>query len=529
MRDRRTSCAIGTLLAVAAALVSAGPAGAITPVNGGGAGGTATTVNDGRGDQTEPRVSGDLAVYTERADLFAPGVIRYVDFQTGSSGAVPAGASGDSDVLADVDGERIVFSRTRSSDGATAVMLFDLATGAVTELNPSGPGMMRFGAVVAGDTVAFSEFAAANGDIHVHDLVAATTTNVSQSPDLEAAPAVSPGGDLVVWERCVGSNCDIYGSSRGGGTWSTPAAVAATAANESNPDTDGTTIVYDSARPSAADQDVYLRPLAGGPEAALELPGLQRNPAISTGVVTFESKAAGGAPADLFAYVIATNTLYRVTDTPTRDESLNDVTVLPNGDVRVVWAADDDVGFGLHNIYARTFTVPLTADSDPPVLVLPPDRTVDATSPAGTVATYTASATDAVDPSPTLTCAPASGSLFAIGTTTVACTATDAAGNTATGSFTVAVRGAKEQLAHLVHEVLAAAAIPAPLKARLLARIQPLLATFDPGDRAQRRVVCAVLNAFVTSLRIFSGNGVPPALAAAWVADAVRIRAVLDC
>src|SRR5262249_52701062 len=36
-------------------------------------------------------------------------------------------------------------------------------------------------------------------------------------------------------------------------------------------------------------------------------------------------------------------------------------------------------------------------------------------------------------------CSPASGSFFALGTTTVLCTATDASGNTATGSFPVRV------------------------------------------------------------------------------------------
>ena len=49
-----------------------------------------------------------------------------------------------------------------------------------------------------------------------------------------------------------------------------------------------------------------------------------------------------------------------------------------------------------------------------------------------------------------MTCTPASGSTFAIGTTTVTCTAVDDDGATATGSFTVAVRGAREQLARFL-------------------------------------------------------------------------------
>ncbi len=60
--------------------------------------------------------------------------------------------------------------------------------------------------------------------------------------------------------------------------------------------------------------------------------------------------------------MIATNTLWQVTDTPTLREQLSDIRVLPNGDVRVVWAANDG-GFGDHDIYARTFSIPLGGDT----------------------------------------------------------------------------------------------------------------------------------------------------------------------
>src|SRR5207249_2532537 len=55
--------------------------------------------------------------------------------------------------------------------------------------------------------------------------------------------------------------------------------------------------------------------------------------------------------------------------------------------------------------------------------------------------TYGTNGTDATDncPGVTSSCAPASGSTFAKGTTTVNCTATDASGNTASCSFTVTI------------------------------------------------------------------------------------------
>jgi hypothetical protein len=168
-------------------------------------------------------------------------------------------------------------------------------------------------------------------------------------------------------------------------------------------------------------------------------------------------------------------------------------------------------------------------DRKAPTLTLPADVTVDATSPVGASVNYSASATDGADPNPAVSCNPGSGSVFAIGTTTVACTATDHVGHAATGSFTVTVLGAQEQLARLVESVIAASGLPAPVKAQLLARLQPLLAGFDPSNPAQRRAVCTGLSVFATALRLLSGHGVPPALATAWIADANRIRAVLAC
>jgi sugar lactone lactonase YvrE len=88
-------------------------------------------------------------------------------------------------------------------------------------------------------------------------------------------------------------------------------------------------------------------------------------------------------------------------------------------------------------------------DSTPPTISALSGVAVDAVSPSGSTVSYSVSATDDVDPSPTVACVPASGSRFAIGDTTVACTAGDSSGNTATATFVVHVRGAAEQLARL--------------------------------------------------------------------------------
>lgn len=78
-------------------------------------------------------------------------------------------------------------------------------------------------------------------------------------------------------------------------------------------------------------------------------------------------------------------------------------------------------------------------DVTAPVLSLPADLAVEATGPDGAAVTYAATAQDDVDGAVAVALSPASGSQFPLGTSTVSASATDAAGNTATGSFTVTV------------------------------------------------------------------------------------------
>src|SRR5262249_27471026 len=94
------------------------------------------------------------------------------------------------------------------------------------------------------------------------------------------------------------------------------------------------------------------------------------------------------------------------------------------------------------NTASKSFTVTVTAqpDTTPPVVTVPANITAEATSPAGAGVTYSASAPRNVGGPVPVTCTPASGSTFPLGTTTVTCTATDKAGNVGSASFTVTVK-----------------------------------------------------------------------------------------
>jgi outer membrane protein assembly factor BamB len=77
-------------------------------------------------------------------------------------------------------------------------------------------------------------------------------------------------------------------------------------------------------------------------------------------------------------------------------------------------------------------------DHTPPTISLPSTVTALGASQKGAAVTFSVSASDP-DDAATVACTPASGATFAIGITTVGCTARDSAGNTANGSFLVVV------------------------------------------------------------------------------------------
>jgi hypothetical protein len=105
------------------------------------------------------------------------------------------------------------------------------------------------------------------------------------------------------------------------------------------------------------------------------------------------------------------------------------------GATTVTCTATDDAG----NLGSNGFKVKVV-DTTGPVVTVPADLAVTATSSAGARVSFSApSATDLVDGSVQPRCDRAPGSVFTPGVTTVSCSATDAAGNTTTKRFTVGV------------------------------------------------------------------------------------------
>ena len=172
-------------------------------------------------------------------------------------------------------------------------------------------------------------------------------------------------------------------------------------------------------------------------------------------------------------------------------------------------------------VYVATGASSHPVDTTPPVLSLPQAVSVDATGSAGAIVSYTASATDAVDGVVPVTCVPPSGSAFPIGDTTVECTASDAAGNVASGSFTVHVNGAGEQLADLLAAVTNVA--PGSALADKVKLAQSYLAAGNVP------AACSALDSFIGLAKAQSGKKLTRLQASTLIASAQRMQSVLGC
>lgn len=120
---------------------------------------------------------------------------------------------------------------------------------------------------------------------------------------------------------------------------------------------------------------------------------------------------------------------------PTASAQVASGAAVADGAYTVTLSYQDALG----NPAATAVATGVMIDTTAPTFSLPANIMAEATSEAGAVVTYTASASDAGSGVASSSFLPASGSTFPFGTTTVNASATDNAGNMAMGSFTVTV------------------------------------------------------------------------------------------
>lgn len=338
------------LMTLAPAIAAAGGAGYLKLQ------GTTQVVNDGPGDQTDPHVSGALVAYTSESR--GTSEIRYHDLTCGADQGIPN--EGAFDFVSDISGSTVVFTRVSS---ASAIYTFDLTTqGTPVELAPE-EGSNRRAAVIGNNTVAWQDFGYTGDtlapEIAAFNLETGTLTRLTDDAKQDRDPSVSPNGYVVVWSKCDtrGVQCDIWqASSAAGGYLMMP--LTGTEGEESQPDTNGQVVVYASTRTvdGVTDRDIYWKPVGGGLEQRLQLPGADSNPSISRNLIAFERQDPTSSTPnfDIVLYDLERQALYKLTDSPV-NESLTDLSVSEDGTVRVVWAVPEE---GDYDVRAFTFQLP---------------------------------------------------------------------------------------------------------------------------------------------------------------------------
>jgi hypothetical protein len=208
-----------------------------------------------------------------------------------------------------------------------------------------------------------------------------------------------------------------------------------------------------------------------------------------------------------------------VTISSTRSDNAASDAPYPVGVTTITWTAADAAGN-----FASAAQKITVLDVEAPVFggnarsALAGAITVNATSPSGAVVTFDPAATDNVGVT-ALLCEPASGSVFPVGSRTVTCSASDAAGNSSSKSFSVSVIGAREQLANLM-EYVKALGLPNGTANPLINQLKS--AYSEQGNE------CKKMSDFIEMVSKKSSD-IDPDDAAYMTAEANRIRGAFGC
>ena len=141
-----------------------------------------------------------------------------------------------------------------------------------------------------------------------------------------------------------------------------------------------------------------------------------------------EGNTTGGATA---AYVVtASDVEDAVAPTPSCSPAVG--SLLPLGENTITCSATDSGGMTT----TGSFKITVLDRTAPTLSGMPGDVSLTTADPAGATLTYAPpTASDIVDPSPSVSCSHASGSIIPVGDTTVNCTAVDDSGNSSSDSF----------------------------------------------------------------------------------------------
>jgi hypothetical protein len=268
-----------------------------------------------------------------------------------------------------------------------------------------------------GQRIAFRSHRDGNAEIYVMNADGLAPVRLTNDPAFDGDPSWSPDGGRIAFTSSRDGNSEIYVMGADG---SAPARLTNHPGEDTNPSwsPDGRRIAFTSTRDGNA--EVYVMNADGSaPTPLTNHPASDKDPSWSpSGLIAFASNRDGNDE----IYVMHADGSAQTRLTNRR-------------------AADQAPAWGPW------------LDRTPPQLTLL-DISRQAERWFGSVQSYAQPLpTDDFDPNPDLACTPPPGSLFPIGTTQVACTATDEAGNTSSASFSLTIRGPYEELGLVVDDL----------------------------------------------------------------------------
>jgi HYR domain-containing protein len=151
---------------------------------------------------------------------------------------------------------------------------------------------------------------------------------------------------------------------------------------------------------------------------------------------------------------------------------------------------------------------------------------VNADRLGGAVVTYPSTVTDNLDANPTITCVPASGSIFPFGMTEVRCSGSDAAGNEANAAFGVYVAGPKDQLLALIGIIANVRSGVQGVTKNLLTLASNALLAISTGNTTE---ACKNLTMLIDQATIQKGKALDATDAGQIIQAASQIKQVIGC
>ncbi len=313
------------------------------------------------------------------------------------------------------DGRQIAFSRWIAGEGRLAEIFVMAADGSAPPMRLTNDTTLDGQPSWSPDgrQIAFMSRRDGNREIYVMNADGTAPTRLTNDPADDEQPSWSPDGRQIAFRSLRDGNAEIYVMGADG---SAPTRLTNDPAWDSDPSwsPDGRRIAFGSNRDG--NDEIYVMGADGSaPTRLTNNPAEDAEPSWSpTGLIAFTSIRNGNS--DIYVMNADGSAQTRLTNDPRIERSPS-------------WGP--------------------WLDQTPPQLVLPSDFGVPPERWFGALVEYAGlvSATDDFDPNPAVVCTPPSPSTFPIGTTQVQCTATDKAGNTTTGAFSVTVRDQYEELA----------------------------------------------------------------------------------